>query len=117
MDGQVQAALGTWQDVTANTISSLAAVQKAVNAIAMRMVSKAYSAWQHLAREIREHRSVVARAVTSWNAVLQGKLFRVWFVLSEEMKDGVKAYSSGSDSGLGWTVHGGLGGRARVRGS
>ena len=48
MDGQVQAALGTWQDVTANDFS-LAAIQKAVNTIAMRMASKAYSAWQHLA--------------------------------------------------------------------
>ena len=35
----------------------------------------------------------------------------------EEAKDAVKAYSSGPDSGLGWTMHGGLGGRARVRGS
>ena len=34
-----------------------------------------------------------------------------------EAKDEVKACSSGPDSGLGWTVHGGLGGRARVRGS
>jgi len=87
MDGQVHGAFGTWRDVSEKAIHDLTAIRKAVKAITMRSVNKAYESWHHVVAVERERRQVLTRAMGSWNAVLQAKMFRAWLDVSNRLRD------------------------------